>query len=681
MQNPLMVESSLSFGMPPFDQIREEHFLPAFERGMEEHGAEIDAIASNAEPATFENTLVALERSGRLLNRVSLVFFNLAWAHTNEEIEATRTQLAPRLAAHADSITLNAELFRRIETIHERLGELELSPEDARLVERYHTSYVRAGARLADEEKERLKEMNAELAELQTTFSQNVLKEVNASFMVVDSRDELEGLSEVEIEAAANAAAERNLPGKYVIPLTNTTGQPALASLQDRALRERIMRASLARGSQEGEYDNRAIVSRVMHLRAERARLLGYPNHASYVLEDQMAGTAQAVNERLAELTPPAVRNARREAGELQAMVEADGHDFQLRAWDWAFYQERQRQQTFAFDESALRPYFEMWTVLEQGAFFAANRLFGITFEEREDLPTYHPDVRVYEIRDDGGEPLALFLADLWARPSKRGGAWMNSYLRQSRLFGDMPVIGNHMNATKPPAGEPTLLTITEVRTMFHEFGHALHGLFSDVTYPFFSGTRVPRDFVEFPSQLFEMWMTWPEVLESYAVHHETGEGMPKELVDTVLALRTVGQGFGTTEYLAAALVDQAFHQLAPEEVPGADEVLAFEQEALRAAGADLEQVPPRYRTTYFSHILGGYEAGYYSYIWAEVLDADAVKWFEENGGLTRENGDHYRKTVLANGASIDEMAQYRSFRGRDARVEPLLERRGLTGE
>ena len=520
--------------------------------------------------------------------------------------------------------------------------------------------------------------MNAELAELRTRFSQNVLNEVNASAVVVDSPAELAGLSEAEIQAAADDATERDTEGRYVLPLLNTSGQPRLASLEDRSLRRRIMETSLARGSQGGEYDNREVVSRIAELRAERAALLGYESHAAYVLEDQTALTTEAVNQRLSELTPPAVANARREADALREMIRAEGGDFDLEAWDWAYYTEKVRRAEYSFDESELRPYFEMWRVLEDGVFFAANRLFGLTFAERADLPTYQPDVRVYEVHNADGELLALFLADFYARPSKRGGAWMSSYVRQSRLLGEQPVIANHLNVPKPPEGEPTLLTFDEVNTMFHEFGHALHGFFSDVTFPYFSGTAVPRDFVEFPSQVNEMWATWPEVLESYAVHHDTGQPMSPELLDKVLALETFNQGYTTTEYLAASIVDQALHQLRPGEVPAGDGIMAFEAEALRSAGADLAQVPPRYRITYFRHIFGGYDAGYYSYIWAEVLDADAVEWFRENGGLLRENGDHFRSAVLSKGGSVEAMELYRTFRGRDARVEPLLERRGL---
>jgi peptidyl-dipeptidase Dcp len=678
--NPFYAESTLPLGMPHFDQIRDGHFLPAFERGMREQRVEILEIANEPAAPTFDNVFVALERSGRLLGRVSMTFNNRVSADTNDDLDAVRAELAPRLAAHSDETLLSAELFAKVEAIHGALDELDLDAEQRRLVERYHTRFVRAGAMLSESDKELLKAINGELAELSTMFSQNVLSEVNASVIAVNSPEELAGLSEAEIEGAERAAEERNVEGRYAIPLLNTSGQPALASLENRALRQRIYEASLVRGSRGGEYDNREVVSRTMTLRAERAAMLGYPNHAAYVLEDQTAATAEAVNQRLAELTPPAVANARREAEALQRMIEAEGGDFELEPWDWSFYTEKVRQAEYDFDGSQLRPYFEMDHVLEEGVFFAANRLYGLSFTERPDLPTYHPDVRVFEVHDASGELLALYLADYYARPSKRGGAWMNSYVRQSRLFDEKPVIANHLNVPEPPEGEPTLLTFDEVNTMFHEFGHALHGFFSDVTYPFFYGTSVPRDFVEFPSQVNEMWATWPEVLENYAVHHETGEPMPRELVDKVLAVEAFNQGFATTEYLAASLVDQAFHQLTPDQVPDAEGVMAFEAQALQNAGAQLSSVPPRYRVPYFSHVFGGYAAGYYSYIWSEVLDADTVEWFEENGGLLRENGDHFRATLLSKGGSVDAMELYRDFRGRDARVEPLLERRGLTG-
>jgi len=664
--------------MPPFDRIENAHFGPALEQGMAEELAEVERIASSSEPATFENTLVALERSGRLLRRVNSVFNNLTSAHTNDELEALRTQFAPRLAAHRDRIRLDSSLFARVESVYARRDELGLVGEDRRLAERYHTDFVRAGAQLSDADKERLRALNAELAELSTKFSQNVLSEVNDMAIVVDSVEQLAGLSESEIAAAATRAEERGLPGRYVLPLLNTSGQPVLASLHDRELRRRIHETSVVRGSRGGAYDNRDIVSRTLRLRAERARLLGYEHHAEWVLEDETALSAEAVNGRLAELTGPAVANARREASRLQAMIEADGGDFELEPWDWAYYTERVRRAEFAFDESELRPYLELDHVLEAGVFWAAGELFGISFHERTDLPTYHPDVRVWEVRDEGGDLLAIFLGDFWARPSKRGGAWASAYVAQSHLFDERPVVANHLNVPKPVDGDPTLLTFDEVTTLFHEFGHALHAMFSDVRYPRFAGTSVPRDFVEFPSQVNEMWATWPEVVANYAVHHRTGEPMPPELVGKVLAIEAFNQGFLTTEYLAASLVDQALHQLAPERVPSADQLMAFEADVLRDAGAALETVPPRYHVPYFSHIFGGYAAGYYSYIWAEVLDADAVEWFGEHGGLSRANGNHFRATLLSRGGSVDQMQLYRDFAGRDPRVEPLLERRQL---
>ncbi len=676
--NPLFSESTLLLKMPAFDQIEDQHFAPAFERGMAEQRDEVVAIANRTDEPTLENVIVALERSGQLLTRVSTVFFNLVSTNTNETMEALRADIASELAAHNDEILLNRALFDRIESVYGRRADLGLDPESMRLVERYHIDFVRAGAQLSDEDKERLKALNGALAELTTTYSQNVLNEVNDRIVAVETQAELAGLSDGEIASAAEAAEARGLDGGYVLPLLNTSGQPALASLENRALRQRLHETSLSRGSRGGEFDNREVLTRVVRLRAERAQMLGYPDHATYILEDQTALTPQAVNERLASLAPPAVANARREASDLQALIDSESGDFQLESWDWAYYTEKVRKARFDFDASQLRPYFEMGNVLEQGVFYAANQLYGLTFEERTDLPTYHPDVQVFEVHDADGELLALFLADYYARSSKRGGAWMNAYVSQSNLTGERGVIANHLNVPKPPDGEPTLLTFDEVTTMFHEFGHTLHGMFSNVEYPYFSGTSVPRDFVEFPSQVNEMWATWPEVLANYAVHYETGAPMPQELLDKVLETGTFNQGFETTEYLAASLLDQAWHQLAPEGVPSAEGLLDFEADALEKAGVAMDEVPPRYRSTYFSHIMGGYSAGYYSYIWSEVLDADAVEWFLENGGLTRENGDHFREALLSHGGSEDAMTLYRSFRGADPKVEPLLQRRGL---
>jgi len=677
--NPLLEPSPLPFGYPAFDRVRDSHYAPAFSQGMAEHLREVEAIANNPSEPTFENTLVALERSGQLLGRVQRLFFNLVGAHGNDALRAVEKEMAPKLAAHSDAIRLNPALFARVDRLHARLDQLGLDPESRRLLDRTHRDFVRSGARLGETEKTRLKALNAEIATLQTSFAQNVLKETNASAVVVDRREELAGLTPAEIATAAAAAKAAGQEGKFALRLINTSGQPPLGSLENRAVRERLHQSSLARGSRGGEFDNRAVITRLARLRAERAALLGYPNHAAYQLEEQTAGNVTAVNKLLSDLAPAAVANARREAADMQRLLEREQPGAALAAWDWDFYTEKVRRERYAFDEAQLKPYLEMDRVLRDGVFFAATRLFGITFRERRDLPVYEPTVRVFDVFEADGTPLAIFLADLYARPSKRGGAWMNSYVDQSGLLGTRPVVANHMNIPRPPDGEPTLLTFDEVNTLFHEFGHALHGMFSAVRYPRFAGTRVPRDFVEFPSQVNEMWMTWPEVLRHYARHHRTGEPMPKELVEKVLAARKFNQGFATTEYLAASLLDQAWHQLDARQVPAAEGALEFEATTLRRAGVDFAPVPPRYRSTYFSHIFtSGYSAGYYSYLWSEVLDADTVEWFKANGGLTRENGDRFRRMLLSRGGSTDAMELYRGFRGGDPDVKHLLERRGL---
>lgn len=676
--NPFFAESPLYMYYPQFDKIDNSHFVPAFDRGMEEQLAEIEAIANQTQKASFDNTLIPMERSGQTLNRVATVFFSLTSADTNDEMEAIRSEMAPRLSAHNDQILLNDKLFARIQALHDQRDALELDPESYRLIDETYKDFVRAGAQLSEPDKEILKAINAELASLQTAFSQNVLNEVNGSAVVVDSREHLAGLSDTKIEAAAEAGKSRELEGKYVLALLNTSQQPPLASLENRELRQRIMEASLARGSNGGEYDNRETLTRVVKLRAQRARLLGFENHAAYRLESQTARTTTAVNEMLARLAPAAVANAEREAADMQAIIDADGGGFELASWDWDFYAEKVRKQRYEFDGSQLRPYFEMDNVLQKGVFFAANQVYGLTFKERHDLPVYQEDVRVFEVFEADGSTLALFVMDFYARPSKRGGAWMNAYVSQSNLLERKPVVANHLNITKPTDGGPTLLTFDEVTTMFHEFGHALHGMFSNVKYPSFAGTSVPRDFVEYPSQVNEMWSVWPEVLANYAVHHESGEAMPQELLDKVLATQKFNQGYATTEYLAASLLDQSWHQMDPEEVPGADGLLAFEAKALEDAGVALDTVPPRYRSTYFSHIIGGYSAGYYAYIWSEVLDADSVEWFKNSGGMTRENGDHFRRTLLSRGGAEDAMVLFRNFRGADPDIQPLLERRGL---
>jgi peptidyl-dipeptidase Dcp len=677
--NPLLVESRLPFRYPRFDAIKNEHFAPAFEAGMAEHRRETAAIAANPEPPGFENTVVALERAGQLLSRTSRVFFALNSANTNSEMQKLQREMAPKLAAHSDAITLDAALFARLRAIHEKRDALGLDPESKRLLWRYHRDFVRAGAMLPEADKEKLKALNAELASLGAAFNQNVLKEVAASAVRVDRREELRGLPEAQIAAAADAAKAAGNEGLFLLRLTNTSGQPPLASLESRALRERLMKASLARGSRGGELDNRATAARIARLRAERAALLGYPNHAAYQLEEQTAGSVEAVNKLLAQLGPPAVANARREAADMQKLVAAEGGSFEIAAWDWAYYAEKVRKQRYAFDESQLRPYYELDRVLKDGVFYAALRLYGLSFKERTDLPVYEPSVRVFDVFDGDGSQLALFIADFYARPNKNGGAWASAYVPQSGLLGTKPVIANHLNVPPPPKGEPTLLTHDEVSTMFHEFGHALHGMFSNVRYPRFSGTSVPRDFVEYPSQVNEMWATWPEVLRNYAKHYQTGAPIPQELLDKVEAAEQFNQGFATTELVAANVIDQAWHQRAAAELPGADAVLTFETAALAANGVDFGPVPPRYRTTYYSHIFaGGYSAGYYSYFWSEVLDAASVEWMKANGGLRRENGDRFRATLLSRGGSEDAMTLYRSFTGAEPDVRPFLERRGL---
>ena len=677
-QNPFYTESSLYMKYPEFDKIKNKHYTPAFEKGMADHMAEIYAIAERADSPTLENTIIAMEKSGALLDRVATVFFALISANTNEEMEKIRSEMAPKLSAHSDQILLNGKLFHRVKTIYEQRDQLGLDAESKRLVEKYYTDFIRSGANLSNEKKESLKKINGEMAVLQTTFSQNVLKEVNALAVVVDSKDELDGLSDAAIEAAASEAKSRELDGKYVLTLRNTSRQPPMASLTNRALRERIHKTSLSRGSRGGDFDNRTILANVIKLRAKRAQLMGYNNHAAYSLENQTAQTPKAVNERLSSLAPKAVANANKEATDLQKMIDAEDGSFKLASWDWDFYTEKVRADRYNFDSSQLKPYFEMDNVLQNGVFYAATQLFGITFKERFDLPVYQEDIRVFQVFDEDGSVLALFIFDGYARSSKRGGAWMNAYLSQSKLKENKPVIANHLNVVKPPKGEPTLMSFDEVITTFHEFGHALHGMFSDVNYPYFAGTSVPRDFVEYPSQVNEMWAIWPEVLKNYAVHHETGKPMPKELLDKVLATQKFNQGFATTEYLSASLLDQALHQLSPDQVPTGEEIIAFEADALKTAGVAMDVIPPRYRSTYFSHIIGGYSAGYYSYIWSEVLDADTVEWFKENGGLKRENGDHFRKTLLSRGGSKDALKIFKDFRGAEPNIQPLLDRRGL---
>ncbi|PYJ29571.1 MAG: dipeptidyl carboxypeptidase II, partial [Verrucomicrobia bacterium] len=602
--NPLAIESALAYHYPPFDKIKDEHFVPAIEAGMREQLTEIDPIANSSDKPTFDNTIVALERTGRLLDRAQRIFSNLNACDTNPTRQKIEKEMAPKLAAHRDQIFLNPKLFARVQELYGNRdkfaaanpsgGGLGLDPESAYLLDRYYKDFVRAGAKLSDPDKEKLKKINAELATLQAQFEQNVLKERNASSVIVDREEELAGLTKDQMAGVTAAAKAEHKEGKFVIQLQNTTGQPLLGSLQDRPLRERIMQASLSRNSKGGEFDTRDIVLRTAQLRAEKAKLLGYANWAAYQLEDQTAHDVPTVNKLLANLASPAVANAKREAADMQKIVDQEKGGFQIAACDWDFYSEKVRKAKYAFDESQLRPYYELNHVIIDGVFFAAGKLYGLTFKERHDLPVYQPDVRVFDVYDRDGKPLAIFIGDYYARPSKQGGAWMNAYVQQSDLFGTKPVVANHLNIPKPPPGEPTLLTQDEVRTAFHEFGHALHGMFSKVKYPRFSGTSVPRDFVEYPSQVNEMWARWPDVVKNYAKHYKTGEPMPQALLDKVEAAEKFNQGFKTTEYLSASLLDQAWHQLNPSEIP--KDAVAFGADALHKAGVDFPPVPPRYR-------------------------------------------------------------------------------------
>ena len=681
--NPFRQPSTLPYRLPPFDKIGDADYVPAFEAGMRQQREEVALIARNPQPADFENTIVALERTGQLLDRVSTVFSNLNGSNTNPEMDRIDTEMTPKLTAHEDAILLDPALFARVDSLYQRRASLKLDPESLTLLERYHVMFVRAGAQLSDADKARLRALNEQISSLMTQFKQNVLKASKDGAVVVDSVAELDGLSAEQIGAAERAAAARNLPGKWVIPLQNTTNQPPLARLKNRALRARIYQASIER-SNGGAADNNAVIAKMVKLRAERAKLLGYPNHATYQLADESAATPAAVKGILAHIAPPALAAARRDAAEMQKIIDAEAardhtKPFKLQPWDWAYYAEALRKARYDFDEAQVAPYFELDHVLHDGVFYAAHELYGLTFKERKDLPVYQADVRVFEVSDRDGTPLALFLGDYYARDNKQGGAWMSSFVRQSKLFGLKPVVTNNLNIPKPQPGRPALLTFDEVTTMFHEFGHAIHGMLSNVQYPLLSGTNVPRDFVEFPSQYNEMWAREPVVLAHFAKHYQTGAPMSQELLNKVLTAQKFNQGYATTEYLAAAMLDQEWHLIDASQAPTADRVAAFEAAALQKNGIDFPDVPPRYHSDYFSHIFaGGYSSGYYAYLWSEVLARDTGKWMHDHGGLTRANGDYLRDKVLSRGRSQDPQTQFRNFYGRDPDIGPLIEYRGL---
>lgn len=675
-ENPFALRSSLEYEMPDFSRINDESYLPAFHAGCAEQLHEVHEIIKQDE-VTFENTIVALERSGQLLQRVLNVFYNKSSSDTTDRLDEIEEELAPKLSAHTDAIALNQDLFGRIKHLHENRDSLELNNEDAWLLERYYMDFTHAGAHLTDAQREELTNLNEELSKLETQFGKNLLTDTNELGVVVDDVAELEGLSENEIAACEAAAKARGLEGKWLVGMVNFTGHPLLSSMKNRGLRERVMKNSLIKGARNNDNDNRPVILQIIKLRAKRAELFGVKTHAEHVLQDRNAQNPENVHKMLKQIAPAAVRNARAEGADLQKAIEASGENFTLESWDWDFYTEAVRMEKYNLDTTAMRPYFELERVLHDGVFFAANKLFGISFKERKDIVTYHPDARAFEVFNEDGSKLALFIGDFYTRDSKRGGAWMNNLVDQNHLLGQLPVVVNNLNVPKPPAGQPTLLTYDEITTLFHEFGHTLHGILSDVKYPRFSGTSVERDFVEFPSQVNEMWLTWPEVLDNYARHYETGEKIPQEWVDNLKAASTFNEGHATTSYMAAAILDLAWHSLDADATVA--DVEEFEAKAIEAYGLNYGPVPTRYRSTYFSHIFaGGYSAGYYGYIWSEVLDADTVDWFKENGGLTRANGDHFRNTLLSRGGSINSMQMFRNFRGRDATIEPLLKRRGL---
>ena len=674
-QSPFAKPSPLQFQAPAFDKIKDSDFQPAIEEGMKQELAEVEAIANNSDAPTFANTIEAMEKSGAMLRRVQRVFGSLTQANTNPTLQKIQTEMAPKLSAHRDAINFNPKLFARVKAIYDQRETLKLDPEAKRLVERYYRDFVRSGALLSDADKGAVKELNTEQSKLTTEYRKRVLACTNAGAIEVNDKADLVGLSDADIAAAEAAAKNRHSQAKYLLTLQNTTQEPQQTYLQNRALRERLFKASSERCN-GGPNDTREIITRLAQLRAQRAKLLGFSDFASFGLDEQMAKKPENAIKLMTDMVPAATAKARGEAEMMQKLIDQQGGGFKLQPWDWQYYAEQVRKAQYDLDESQVRPYFELDRVLRDGVLFAANKMYGITFKERKDIPVYQPDVRVFEVFDTDGKSLALFYGDFFSRDNKSGGAWTGGFVGQSKLLGTRPVVYNVENFTKPAAGQPALLSFSEVTTMFHEFGHALHSIFSNVKYS--GGSQVPRDFVEFPSQFNEHWALEPTVFANYAKHYQTGQPMPAALVEKIKRAVTFNQGFATTEYLGAALLDMAWHTLPPD-APIQD-AAAFESEALKRYQIDMPEVPPRYRSTYFSHIWGGgYSAGYYAYLWSEVLDDDAYYWFREHGGMTRANGQRYRDMVLSRGGTQDPAAMYRAFRGRDPIVQPLLEERGLT--
>ncbi|MDR3749009.1 MAG: peptidyl-dipeptidase Dcp [Acidobacteriota bacterium] len=678
-QNPFYAASTLPYQAPPFDKIKDSDYLPAMEAGMEQELQEMRAIADNPAPPTFENTIVQMEKSGQLLRPVTNIFFAVTGANTNPKLQEVETAVAPKLAAHADAIYLDSKLFQRIATIYKERASLKLDAESLRLVEYYYDHFVHAGANLNDADKTQLKKLNEELATLANAFSQKLLAATKAAAHVSTDKAALAGLSDGQISAAAEAAKDRKVQG-FVVPLQNTTQQPDLVSLSNRATREAIFQNSWNRAERGDANDTRATIARIAELRAQKGKLLGYPNFAAWSLVDQMAKTPEAALKFMDALVPAATGRAAGEAQDIQAVIDAQNGGFKLQPWDWDFYAEQVRKAKYDLDEEQVKPYFELDNVLQNGVFYAANQLYGLTFKERHDLPVYAPGVRVFEVFNADGSTLALFYCDYFKRDNKNGGAWMNNFVDQSKLLGTKPVVSNVANFAAPAAGQPALITSSDVVTMFHEFGHALHGMFADTMYPTLSGTSTARDFVEFPSQFNEHWATYPAVFEHYAKHYKTGAPMPAKLVAKIKKAKNFNKGYDITEVLAAAELDMQWHMLPASALLQNPDT--FETQALEKTHLLLSYTPSRYRSSYFAHIWGGeYAAGYYAYLWTQMLDDDAFQWFEEHGGLTRANGDRFRQMVLSRGNTQDLETLYEVWRGAKPTVEPMLKYQGLAPE
>jgi peptidyl-dipeptidase Dcp len=675
--NPFSVPSTLPFHAPRFDLIKDGDYQPAFEEGMRIQAGEIQKIANNPAAPTFDNTIAAMEASGRMLDRVSNAFFGVVQANTNPTLDKIQEAEAPKLSQHNDAIYLNPKLFARVQAIYAKRGSLKLTPEQLQLLTVYRDQFIHAGAQLSDPDKAKLRDMNTKLSSLETAFQQKLLAAAKAGALVVDDKAKLAGLDANDLGAAQKAAADRQLAGKYVLPLQNTTQQPQLESLSDRATREALFQQSWTRAEKGDANDTRATIREIAYLRAQKAALLGFPSWADYVLQDQMAKTPQAAKAFMAQLVPPLAAEQQREIAELQATIKAGGENFTLKPWDWERYSERVRKARYDLDQNEVKPYLELHAVLEKGVFFAANQMYGLTFKRRTDIPVYQPDVMVYTVYDKDGAELGLMYFDYFKRDNKAGGAWMSNFVGQSYLLKTKPVIYNVANFTKPADGQPALITFDDATTMFHEFGHALHGLFASQTYPSISGANTARDFVEFPSQFNEHWALDPKVLANYAKDYRTGAAMPQALIDKIKKAAKFNQGYDLGEVVEAAMLDMSWHSL-PASAPRQD-VDAFEKQTLDAMGLHTDDIPPRYRTSYFLHIWSnGYSAGYYAYLWTQMLEHDAYHWFMDHGGMTRENGQRFRDLILSRGHTQDYGTMFRAFYGKDPDIGPMLEEHGL---